>query len=88
MSGSCEGTLSEARAAYDLRLAPGFRRLPVYGARRYEGSVTLVEHDGETLYEADRFIQGLGSVRIANGAAPSAEDAVWLAVGFLIGGEK
>ena len=86
MSGECEG-LSEARAAYDLRLAPGFRRLPVYG-KRYEGSVTLVEHGDETLYEADRFIQGLGSVRIAHGAAQSAEDAVWLAVGFLIGGSK
>lgn len=83
-----EGTLAEARAAYDLRLAPGFRRLPVYGARRYEGSVTLVEHGDETLYEADRFIQGLGSVRIAHGAAPSGEDAVRLAVSLLLGGEK
>ena len=85
MSGECEGTLAAARAAYDLRLAPGFRRLPVYG-KRYEGSVTLVEHGDETLYEADRFIQGLGSVRIAHGTAPSDEDAVRLAVSLLLGG--
>lgn len=84
-----EGTLAEARAAYDLRLAPGFRRLPVYGSDRYEGSVTLVECSAEeTLYEVDRFIQGLGSVRIAHGAAPSDVDAVRLAVSLLLGGAK
>lgn len=84
MSGECEGALAAARAAYDLRLAPGFRRLPVYGADRYEGAVTLVEHGDETLYEVDRY----GSVRIAHGTAPSDEDAVRLAVSLLLGGGK